>query len=312
MTAPLHSVILPVHNGENTLEDALQSIAEQDSVSIEVIAVNDHSTDRSAEILVDWSERLPLRILHPETGGNWMAATNLGMDHAEGVWIHFLHQDDRWEPGRLAALETAAEHHPEIGFFCHHSMFLDSEGRKIGTWSLPTFGTSTVDASTFISRYATQNFLAIPSVMFRRSLLKLVGRLREDLWFLADWDFWLRLIHEAGDVRILDESFAGFRLHEDSQTATRTTDGNDLRRQFAEIRNRVTALTGAHPCEAAARVNEDLTVTLANWSHGQPGVPWKTLRGFLRLGPVQSLRFLQDTRLRERVWPRLCLRMRKG
>lgn len=308
MSPPLHSVILPVYKGEATLEETLESIRMQECASLEVLAVDDHSPDRCREILESWRDRLEIKILTPETGGNWMAATNLGLQHASGTWIHFLHQDDRWESGRLASLAAASARYPGVTCFCHNTLFLDSEGRKIGTWTLPKFGTPFPSAGQVLPRFVTQNPLAVPSVMFHHSLREAVGPLREDMWFLADWDFWLRIIHHAGSVVVIPETLAGFRIHAASQTTTLSDREEDLRRQFAEIRTRVRELLGTHPCEKAAQVNEDLTVTLANWSHHQHGVPGNVLLGLLRLGPRGIHRFFQDTRILQRVLPRLRLR----
>lgn len=309
MALPLHSVILPVHNGEKTLEEALKSILRQSCASLEVIAINDHSSDSCLEILEAWKDRLPLQILTPDTGGNWMAATNLGLQNASGTWIHFLHQDDRWEESRLEKLEEASIRYPDIPFFCHQTVFLSPNGKKSGRWTMSWPPNRPVQSSDILPRYATQNILGIPSVMFRKTLFNKIGPLREDLWFLADWDFWLRAIHASGQIVYLDQPLAGFRIHSHSQTTTRSKDEKDLRQQFAHIRNRITVLCGEHPDAAAAKVNEDLTITLANWHHQKKGVPGKFILGFLRLGPVRSWHFLRDSRILERVVPRIRIRL---
>jgi len=317
MAAPArirHSVIMPVHQGEAYLDASLASLHRQHDVDpeqLEIVAVDDGSTDASPDLLRDWSDRLPLRVLRREGGSNWMAATNAGLREARGDWLHFLHQDDLWAPERLHTLDHAIERFPGTAFFCHSTRFIDPEGRRLGLWRPPLPIDAPLSAAQVFARCAAQNGLAIAAPCFHRDLLARTNPLREDLWFLADWEFWLRLIHSAGGAVCLNAPLAAFRLHPASQTSTRTDDEADLRQQFAEVRTLLTDLNGGvHPDEAAARVNEDLTVTLANWSHGAKGVPFRTLSGWIKLGPVRALRFLRDTRTLPRVLARLRLRVR--
>jgi glycosyltransferase involved in cell wall biosynthesis len=300
---------MPVFQGERFLEEALQSIADQDTSfldQLEILAVDDGSTDRSVDLIQAWSSRLPLTLLRREEGSNWMAATNVGLAAAKGEWISFLHQDDSWLPGRLETLSTAIHDHPQITFFCHPVEFRNPSGKRVGIWSPPWPAGRPLPLSELLPHYASQNNLAIPAPCFHRSLLETTGLLREDLWFLADWDFWLRLLSVAGAAYCLPETLATFRLHPDSQTQLRSGNADDLRGQFREIRTLIETLSPqGHPRESASRVNEDLTVTLSAWNHKQRGCFWKTLGGFLSLGPKDLLRFPREVRLGQRILPRL-------
>ena len=104
---------MPVHNGERYLAQALGSILQEGADGYEVIAVDDGSSDSSAEILAYWERRLPLRRI-ARRGGNWVAATNAGLREARGDYVCFLHQDDLWLPGRLAAIRAEAALAPTL------------------------------------------------------------------------------------------------------------------------------------------------------------------------------------------------------
>ena len=107
MTAPWLTVIIPTYNGAaRYLPAALESIVAQDDPNIEVIAVDYGSTDATLTILDSFASRLPLTIIQRRVG-NWVANTNLGLEHAHGEVACFLHQDDLWRPGRLAAVRFA-------------------------------------------------------------------------------------------------------------------------------------------------------------------------------------------------------------
>ena len=107
--SPWLSVVMPVYNGERHLPAALESIDAQGAAvaGIEIVAVDDGSTDRSVAILEVFSRELPLRVIRAGRQGNWVKATNIGLEAARGAWCCFLHQDDLWLPGRLAEMQRA-------------------------------------------------------------------------------------------------------------------------------------------------------------------------------------------------------------
>ena len=103
------SVIIPVYNAEKYVKDALESVMVQSLTEIEILAVDDGSTDRTGEILEDYSQKDErIRVIHKKnTGyGNTM---NVGMDHARGKYLAVLESDDRMLPDMLKNLYTVAE-----------------------------------------------------------------------------------------------------------------------------------------------------------------------------------------------------------
>lgn len=113
----LVSVVMPVHNGGAFLADALESVRRQDGPHLEIVAVNDGSTDHSAQILRDFAGHWPgpCRILaHPRGRSLGIAASYLlGLEHSRGKYIAFLEQDDAWSDDKISRqchiLETLAE-----------------------------------------------------------------------------------------------------------------------------------------------------------------------------------------------------------
>jgi len=308
-SSPLFSVILPLHQGELYLEKTLQSVAGQrefDLTDLQLIVVNDGSTDRGPEILDPWASKLPLTRIDREEGSNWMAATNCGLRSATGEWISFLHQDDTWAPDRLSRLREEISRHPDVDFFAHPVRFIDSADRDVGRWAPPLPVNRDLDPRLALTRLASQNNLAIPAPCFRRSLLAPAEGLKEDLWFLADWDLWLRLLHASRSAFILPECLANFRIHDDSQTVQRSRDPEDLRAQFDAVYQRVESLCdGVHPRSNMARCNCLLTLAWFQRCHGIP-VSWGPLfTEFLKLGPNSLARFPYETRLVQRLRPRL-------
>jgi len=96
------SVIVPVYNSEQYIEEAVESIMMQSLVDFEVILVDDCGKDRSGEICDELSERDPrIRVIHAEKNGGICKARNIGMKAAEGDYIAFCDDDDLFLPGLL-------------------------------------------------------------------------------------------------------------------------------------------------------------------------------------------------------------------
>ena len=108
---PWLSVVVPTYNGAAHLAEALESIRVQSDDGIEVIAVDDGSTDATPDILERFARSMPLRVVRSDHVGNWVAVTNRGLRMALGAYCSFLHQDDLWMPGRMDALD----HHVAAG-----------------------------------------------------------------------------------------------------------------------------------------------------------------------------------------------------
>ena len=187
--SPWLSVIMPVHNGERYLAEALRSIHGEGIDGYEVIAVDDGSSDTSPRILSEWERILPLRRFS-RGGGNWVAATNAGLREARGKYVCFLHQDDLWLPGRLSAVRAEATHGPSL--IVHPALFIGPGGERLGIWRCP-LPAGEVDPRLFAERLIVQNFIAIPAPVFARDAALRDGGMDESLWYTADWDLWLRL-----------------------------------------------------------------------------------------------------------------------
>lgn len=299
---PWLSIVMPVWNGERYLPEALESVRREGTDGYEVIAVDDGSSDGSPEILRAWERLLPLRRIARDRGGNWVAATNAGLREARGKYACFLHQDDLWFPGRLAAIQREAAFGPAL--VLHPALYVGPGGNRLGPWRCP-LPAGEVDPALFAERLIVQNFIAAPAPVFAREAALRAGAMDESLWYTADWDFWLRL-GRAGAIRYFDSPLAGFRVHAGSQTVVRT-DLADRRRQLEAVLDRH---GGAAPAAArrAARFSLELNLALAAAASGT-AVRWPPVVGALaRLGPVGCARYVRDSRIVERIRARLHLR----
>jgi glycosyltransferase involved in cell wall biosynthesis len=182
------TVVLPSYNGACYLSEALESLCRQDHEGFSVIAVDDGSTDGTLDILDEYSGRLPLRIIRRKHEGNWLANTNRGMELAEGKYVAWLHQDDRWEPSRVGTLKRLFQQFPDAPLLFHPSWYIDAHGRRLGTWRCPFANRITeLDKDTVRRRLLVQGFLcalAQFSVEANLGMMRLVRGSRRGLWRL--------------------------------------------------------------------------------------------------------------------------------
>ena len=306
--SPLLSVVMPTFNGEKYLAVALESVRSQGENGIDLVIVDDGSSDHTLDIVRSFASSLPIRLITPGRLGNWVAATNLGLREATGDWACFLHQDDLWLPGRLKRLRSEMESH-RGPLIIHNAMYVGPDGQELGPWTCPFPETGAIPSSQFIERLLVQNFVAIPSPVFRRDAVIDSGGLDEALWFSADWDLWLRL-GASGPVRFLGETLSGFRVHPSSQTAARKLRPNEWQQQLTTVLARhleswpITGTLRAS-VEQVAMASIAVNSALSAASRGEPAKPVAVLLQLLALGPRGWRRYFRDSRIVERVRSRL-------
>lgn len=229
---------MPTLNGEEFVEQALNSIVLQGDPDVECIVIDGGSTDATLAIISKYQSLVNLQIVTRKESPNWVWSTNRALELAQGPFSCLLHQDDFWLPGRLAAIREALELAPTIGFWVHAVQFVDRSGRPVGRWTCPWPALpSQIDTQSALATLLVQNFIACPAPIFRTSQARQLGGLDETLWYTADWDFWLRLASH-GSVVYLKEPLAAFRLHQNSQTMTGSRDLNAFLRQMDEVVDR--------------------------------------------------------------------------
>jgi hypothetical protein len=308
MERPWLSVIMPTYNGEAFLESALESILSQGDRGIEIIAVDDGSSDSTIRILESYRGKLPLRLFERGRIGNWVANTNYGLKQARGDHVCFLHQDDLWLDGRLSTMKSMIAESRSAVMFLHPSWFIDSDGRRVGHWRCPLPGGGELEPAFVAERLLVQNFIAMPAPLFSREVALKVGGLDEELWYTADWDFWLK-VAGAGRTVYHPRALSAFRIHPLSQTAVRSDRNDDFRNQLEIVLER--HLKGWESSRASGRVvrrvarySVEVNIALAALVHGQASSLPRLFAQSLGLGPSAWLRYLRDSRILERVLAR--------
>jgi glycosyltransferase involved in cell wall biosynthesis len=197
---PLVSVLVPVYQGERYLADALDSIFAQGYEPLEVIVVDDGSTDRSAEI----ARSYPVRYLRQENAGI-AAARNAAIDAAEGEIVAFLDADDVWLPGGLEKRVSHLLSHPDVSYVVSRMEVFLEAGNDRPPWIQQDF----LDEP--------QNGL-LQTFVARRDVFDRVGPFDTQFAISEDMDWFARAKDRGVRCDMLDEVCARYRLHGESTT----------------------------------------------------------------------------------------------
>jgi glycosyltransferase involved in cell wall biosynthesis len=180
---PLVSVVIPCYNHGHFVNEAIDSVLAQTHLHHEIIVVDDGSTDRTAEVVAQYSG---VRYVRQRNGG-LPAARNRGIQESQGEYLVFLDADDRLLPEHLAISLDAFRSHPQAGWVCGNFRFLGSDP----TWR------HVHRCERMHDDYATllrMNFIAaIHTVMCRRHAVMAVGGFDERRRANEDHDLFLRL-----------------------------------------------------------------------------------------------------------------------
>ena len=302
---PWLSVIIPTYNGGKYLATALNSVVAQQDKSIECIVIDDGSTDDTLAIAQSFNKQINLSIITPTRTGNWVANTNYALTAAKGKYACFLHQDDLWLEGRLNQIRKAIAAYPQASLHIHDSMFVNEEGKPLGLWRCPLPNKrGIITKEEAIDKLIVQNFVAIPAPVFKCSAALEIGKLDEELWYTADWDFWLKLA-ASGDTCYIPQALAAFRVHPDSQTIRRSSSVAEFRQQMRTVVDKHLANCANREVGKVALFSTEVNTTLAAMVHGESPNLSKLALDFLLLSPTGWWRYWQDSRIQERVSARL-------
>jgi hypothetical protein len=222
---PLVSVIIPVFNAEAFVCNALASIQQENAVPLEIIIINDGSTDASLERIQQIQDRR-IRVIHLPTHEGIATALNIGLDAAQGEIIMRCDADDVYPAQRIARQADWLVKHPDFDAVCGSYSTIDATGQPVVTFNC---GDRSEDITQELRNGITRTHLC--SFAIRARVLQRLDGFRQYFCTSEDIDFQLRL----GDLyRIwyLPENLYHYRIHDRSITHTQ----GDCERQFFELK----------------------------------------------------------------------------
>lgn len=201
----LVSVVIPTYNAEAFLTQTLNSALAQTYKPIEIIVVDDGSTDGTRRILETYRGRIQI-VLQTNKGAG--TARNTGIAKSHGKYIAFLDADDQWESTKLSCQVAAMEKDAEAGVCYTDGIYYD--GKEVVLVSHAAFRRAY--SGWVFDPLFIENFIITSSVMVRRNCLEIVGCFNPEYLNAQDYDLWIRLAKRYRFI-YLDKIFVRYWHH---------------------------------------------------------------------------------------------------
>ena len=221
------SVIVPVYNGEAFLEEVVDNICQQAWQPLEIIIVDDGSTDGTAEIAAQLKAKVRY-VRQPNQGP--AAARNRGIEIAGGNVIGFLDADDLWAGKKISSQVKYLGENPAVDIVLGKTQFMRASGDVDGK-------------KTFEAYLKPGVFLNLGSGLFRKVVFDRVGVFDPELIYSEDADWFLRARELGVSIAVMDQVVLFYRLHEKNMTRGKTPEENGFLRVLKSSLDRRRNLT---------------------------------------------------------------------
>ena len=209
---PLLSVIIPAYNAADFINDAIRCIQEQDYPKLEVIVVDDGSTDATREVMA--GRHGGIRYVRQENQGA-ASARNHGLRLARGSLITFLDADDVWTPDALKLLTQHLHDNPRTGVVLGRVQYTRLLTDSTGKHRMEAFGDPCISFS-------------LDAGVFRRQIFERVGAFDASLHSSEDVDWFMRTREAGVFIDVLDAVVLFYRRHGRNLTQDRDASHRDL------------------------------------------------------------------------------------
>lgn len=217
--APRFSVVVPAYNHERFVGAAIESVLAQSVDDLEIVVIDDGSTDGTVDRLAPFAAERRFRLLRQENRGAH-AALARGIAESRGELVFLLNSDDRFAPDRLARMGEELARDPGLAAAASWLRIIDESDAPLGEkrgwsnlppWPQPVAGPSLNDLGQADLALLQGNYVATTTnLAFRRALLPADELV--DLRYCHDWNFELALARRGG-IALVAEPLADYRVH---------------------------------------------------------------------------------------------------
>lgn len=179
MKQPLVSIIIPTFNNQSTIANTLSSVYEQTYSDIEVIIVDDGSTDDSRNVIPEYIQDKPFSRLISQINKGPSAARNLGFESSNGEYLVFLDADDIIAPTYIEECVRKFQATPSLGIVFSQTHLIDDQ---VGVFQLADYSPTTI---------MQQNCFPI-SAMIKAAIFREIGLFDTNIRYGEDWEMWIR------------------------------------------------------------------------------------------------------------------------
>ncbi len=218
----LISIVLPVYNGEQYLEESICSVLKQTIEDWELIIVDDCSEDETFSIIEKY-EKMDNRIrgIRNETNQKLPKSLNIGFSYAKGKYLTWTSDDNIFLPNALEKMLQYLEINRDIPMVCAGMDMIDSSGNIIGSFE------------GYEEKLMYFNNCVGACFMYRYKVLEEIGNYNLDWFLIEDYEYWMRILFFYGKIGYISQTLYKYRYHNNSLTATRTI---EIGRQLAKFR----------------------------------------------------------------------------
>jgi GT2 family glycosyltransferase len=257
---PLVSVVIPAYNCAPFIGETIRGIVEQSVKDVEIVVVDDGSTDETAATASDSSHAV--QVIRQDNSGV-CAARNRGIEAAKGTFVALLDHDDYWMPDKLANQLAAFANHPEVDVVFTDFVWWRPE-ETTGVFPAPENFRTRAEAQGIDPEFSgwiyhqmlLDSQVLTSTALVRAEIMAASGGFDESLPFSEDWDFWLRLSRRSQFLK-LRESTTLYRQH--PQQGSRLVREIDYRTRLLENATRRWGLCSPDGrCVTPARFNRQL------------------------------------------------------
>lgn len=230
MKDPAFSVVTPAYNSTATIELTVRSVLAQTRADLELIVVDDGSTDGTRELVAALASKDPRVRLIGQSNQGTAGARNTGIDAARAPLVAFLDHDDLWLPGYLDGMAAALEAQPGAGFAYTSAYMFDDvrEAMRRRTSFQQYAGVPPAPVVHEQLRMLIETNFVMSSTMVPAAVLAAVGGFATEIQGADDWDLWLRIVASGRPAVAAAEPLLVQREHPASQS-------NDLAMMFANM-----------------------------------------------------------------------------
>jgi glycosyltransferase involved in cell wall biosynthesis len=238
VASPLVSVVIPAYNARRWLASAVDSVLTQTYQSVEIIVVDDGSTDGTAGFV---ASRYPDIVLLRQANRGLSAARNAGLDAARGDFVQFLDADDVLLPAKLEKQVALLQERTSLaGVYCDFQ-YLESDGGRTAS------GFDEVGDDRVLRSLLRRNFIVAHAPLLRTAVVRAQNGFDESLTACEDYDLWLRLAAAGHVLQGLREVLVLYRRTPGSMS-------RDVRRQTEQTWKVLKRLPGYAPLGAVERL----------------------------------------------------------
>ena len=214
MQNPLVSIVIPVYNGSNFMHEAIDSALAQTYPNIEILVVNDGSTDDTREIALSYGDKI--RYFEKENGGV-ATALNLAIREMKGAYFSWLSHDDWYAPDKVEAeveaLRACGDWNRAVFSDCDSVRY--PSGSRYRMKNL-RFGRKLVETGWFV---VAMGLISGCTLLIPKSYFEEFGGFDESVRAVNDYEQWFRMFKDR-KLAYVDKSLVGSRVHEKQVTVT--------------------------------------------------------------------------------------------